>query len=127
MNISALLGFHRQDSLLDIAKRQGNICQILVSLERAPVIGAAISIPGILISLIVATVKIGQVAFRAIQARWNNAQHYQIQRTKLLWNAADWGRMLLNQIANLCTLGILNNFAVNALLWMSREPLADEL
>ena len=103
------------DSLIDISHRQGTPAEFLLVLENVPVVGAVVSIPGILVSLVLSVVKVSQTVFHAVKAHTCSQQqqkNHQIRKTQLLQDASDWGLILLNQIANLCTMGILNNILV---------------
>jgi hypothetical protein len=103
------------DLLIDISHRQGSPAEELLLLENFPVVGAIVSIPGILMSLVLSIVKVSQAAFHAIKAHDARSQeqgNHQKRKVQLLQDATDWGIILLNQIANLCTVGILNNVLV---------------
>lgn len=78
--------------------------------EGLPITGALVSIPGILISLVLSIAKVSQAIFNAVRCSQGEERRKRI--TKLFQAAGDWGIILLNQIANLCTLGVLNNIIV---------------
>lgn len=110
---------------LSIADRQEIYAKTLFSLERIPVVGVIASVPGMLIALALSVAKTIQVVFNLIKAHWcdGSQENRQTQQTQLLRDASDWGLILLNQIINFSTAGILNAIGIYLILGgQNRSP-----
>lgn len=88
--------------------------------QAMPVLGPIISVPTALVSGTMAIVKFAQAVFQKIKNRTpffesNDDWDWKYGRTPLA-SAIDLSLICVNNVINICTLGILNNLAVGYVL-----------
>lgn len=116
------------DTLRNISGRH-DAALFLFFVESVPVVGAVASVPGVVMSLALIVSNAAQAAFKMIQAQFSNPEKEAKliqQADQKFGDAGDWTIVFFNQIANLCTAGILNNIIVKIALQRASDTKAAE-